>query len=197
MTPEPQYATSSPAGQGRQLVVPRGVQRARNPPRDAVERVRLAPPARGHARVDDDELLPARLELVHADRIAAPLGRDERLRLDLLLAAAQRAAPRLEVDHRARVVAEVAEQPPEALGATERAVGDHLNAGPDPGRGGGRREPVGVGQRVPARPAGRRGEILLDVEERRAGDVGLEVEPAAQARVVERPAAVDELVAHV
>jgi hypothetical protein len=37
---------------------------------------------------------------------------------------------------------------------------------------------------------------VFHVEERRAGDVGLEVEPAPEARIVERPPAVDELVAH-
>ena len=94
-------------------------------------------------------------------------------------------------------MAEVAEQPPEALGSSERAVGDDLNLRPDPGRRGGRGELPGRGQRVPSRPAGRSREILLHVEERGAGDVGLEVEPAPQARVVERPAAIDELVAHV
>ena len=115
----------------------------------------------------------------------------------VLLAAAQRAAPRLEVDHRARVVAEMAEQPPEALGSSERAVGDDLNLWPDPGAPRRPRRTARPRAAGGARPAGRSREILLHVEERGAGDVGLEVEPAPQARVVERPAAIDELVAHV
>ena len=127
MTPEPQYVDELTGRESRRLFVPGRVQRARDSPRHAVERVRLAPPARGYASVDDDELLPAPLELVQADRVAVSLDRDECLRLDLLLAAAERAAPRLEVDHRARVMAEMAEQPPEALGSSERAVGDDLN----------------------------------------------------------------------
>jgi hypothetical protein len=42
----------------------------------------------------------------------------------------------------------------------------------------------------------RRREVALHVQERRAGDVPLEVEPAARAGIGEIPAAVDEAVLH-
>jgi hypothetical protein len=42
----------------------------------------------------------------------------------------------------------------------------------------------------------RRGEVLVHVEERRAGDVACEVELPAAPGVTELPAAIDELVAH-
>ncbi len=49
-----------------------------------------------------------------------------------------------------------------------------------------------VRQRMAAAPGSRRRELALDVDERRARNVALEVALAPEARVVERPAAVDE-----
>ena len=115
-----------------------------------------APAPGSRASTTTSSLAPG-LELVALDRVARALARRRTRGLDRLFAAAQRAAPRLEVDHRAGVVAEVAEQPPEALGAAHRAVGDDVDAVADPRREARRGELVGRRQRVAARrgPAGR------------------------------------------
>src|SRR5439155_22242721 len=84
---------------------------------------------------------------------------------------------------------------PEPLGATRRPVRDDEDAGADPGSPGSLRERARRRQRVPSL-AGRRREVLLDVEERRSRDVRREVELAAPFGVAELPAAVDELVTH-
>jgi hypothetical protein len=47
----------------------------------------------------------------------------------------------------------------------------------------------------PARP-GRRSEVAFDIQEGGAGDVPVEVGPAAEARIVQRPTAVHEDVLH-
>ena len=44
---------------------------------------------------------------------------------------------------------------------------------------------------------GWRGKVAIDVDESRAGDVCGEIELPAEGRIAERPAAVDEPVAHV
>jgi hypothetical protein len=92
-------------------------------------------------------------------------------------------------------VPEVPEEPPEPLGAAHHAVRDDEHALADPRTGSRRREVVRIGQRVPPALPGRSREVLVDVEERRAGDVPLEVELTSALRVAELPPAVDELVA--
>ena len=104
---------------------------------------------------------------------------------------------RREVEHGAVVVAEVAQEPPEPLRAAERAVGDDERAVVDPRPARRRRELGAARQRMASAGAGRRGEVALDVEERGARDVALEVGAPTGFRVVERPAAIDEAVAHV
>ena len=67
---------------------------------------------------------------------------------------------------------------------------------PDPGAGRRDREVGAVGKRMPSARARRRGQILVDVEKRGAGDVAGEVELATARRVGDVPAAVREPVAH-
>ena len=162
-----------------------------------VERVRLAAEAARRAGVDDDQLAEPALELVGVDRVALALMRDELRRLGRLLAHCERAAPRFEIEDGARVVSVVAEEPPEPLGAAERAVGDDERLGADPGPRHRRRERVGRRERVAAVQAGRSGELSLEVDEHRSRDVPLAVGAAAGLGVVERPAAVNEAIAHV
>src|SRR5439155_21431864 len=179
-----------------QLLVPRRVERAGNPAGNLVDRIRLSAPARRNARVDDDEPAEARRELLRLDCVAAPLAWNELCRLDLLLACAERAAPRLEVDHRALVVAPVTKQPPQALGPAHVPVHDDEDAVSDTGA---RRSGGEVGRRrqwmASARPRRCR-EVAVDVEKRRARNVPGEVELAAPRGIGDVPAAVDELVAH-
>ena len=105
--------------------------------------------------------------------------------------------PALDVDDGAVVVAEMAEQPPEALRSAGVAVRDHEHALADPGPRGGGREPLGIRQRVPSRVRNRQvGQILVHVEKRRARNVSGAVELAPARRIAELPAAVHELVAH-
>ena len=99
-------------------------------------------------------------------------------------------------EHGAIAVAEVAKQPPQALRAAERAVGDHERAGADPGACRRRRERLGGRKRMPASGSRRRRQVALHVEERRAGDVTLEVGAPPERGVVERPAAIHEPVLH-
>ena len=113
------------------------------------------------------------------DRVVGARLRQELHRLDLLLAAAKRPAPRGEVDHRGVVVAEVTQEPPEPFGAAHGAVRDDEDARPDPRAGRRCGELLDARQRMtPTRP-GRRRQVALDVEERRAGNVPGEVEPAS------------------
>ena len=172
MTPEPQYATSSPSGSSGSgafhgaLSAP-GIRPGTRSTAFGSPRQRS-----GNRASTTTSSLEAGGQRLAPDRVAAALGRLEGRRCDLLLAAAERAAPLGEVDHGAVVVAEMPEQPPEPLGAAERAVGDHEHAGLDPTPGRRRRELLGARERVAAaRPGGRR-EVALDVDERRAGDVG-------------------------
>ena len=126
---------------------PRRIQRPGNAARRVVDRVRLAAPTERRARIHDDERRigqPPR-ELLRRDRVARPLARHELRRLDLLLARAQRPAPRVEPaeEHAAVVMAEMPEQPPEPLGAAEVPVGNDQHARPDarPRRGARRTRP--------------------------------------------------------
>ena len=96
-------------------------------------------------------------------------------------------------EHGGLVVAEMAEQPPEALGAAAGPVGDDEDARLDACPPGGLGERFGARQRVPgAALDGRRGEVGLDVEERGTGDVAGEVQLAAAVGLAELPAAIDE-----
>ena len=103
-----------------------------------------------------------------------------------LLAAAQRPEPAVELEHGAVVVAEVAQQPPEPLGAAHVPVGDDEDALADPGpRGGARRSrpALGSGCRPPA-PGGAR-----EVARRRRGTTrpGCARRGSARARVPAMP----------
>ena len=158
--------------------------------------MRLTAPAARNPRIDDDQLAEPCRELVRLDRVARSRPGDELRRLDLLLAAAERAVPRVEVDHCARIVAVVPQQPPQALGASHASVRDDENVGPDAGARRGRRELRGARQRMATAGSRRRGQVAVEVEERRAGDVRLEVEAPPRLRIGDVPAAVDEAVRH-
>ena len=91
-------------------------------------------------------------------------------------------------------MAEVAQEPPQPFRAAHRPVGDHEDAGADARVPGGEREPLGVGQRMPASTSRRIGQVRVDVEEAGAGNVPGNVELASAVRPAELPATVDELV---
>jgi hypothetical protein len=91
-------------------------------------------------------------------------------------------------------VAEVAEQPPEAFGAAHVPVRDHEGAVADAGARCGLRELVGIRQRMPAARAGRRRQVVVDVQKAGTRDVAAEIELTAAAGAAELPAAIDELV---
>src|SRR6266536_695694 len=183
-------------GELRERLVPGSVERAGNAPRDAVDWVRLAAKPLLQTGVHDHEPVEPPGELVSLDRVVLARTRLEARGLDLLLAGAQRAEPPVELEHGAVVVAEVAEKPPEPLGAAHVPVGDDEDALADPRARRGADEVVGIRERVPPAGARRRGEILVDVEKRRARVVSGQVELAAPAGVAQLPAAIDELVAH-
>ena len=109
--------------------------------------------------------------------------RDERRRLDLLRVGGERAVPGVERDHRRRVVAEVAQEPPEPrrpAGAV--VVADDERVRPDPGRGGPGCERVGARERV-APAADVAGEVALRIRVRGAGDVAArDTRPAGGSR---------------
>jgi len=92
-------------------------------------------------------------------------------------------------------MAEMAQQPPEALGTAHVPVGDDEDTGADTCARCRPREPLRPGKRMTASLTRGRGKIRIDVEEARAGDVARKVELAAAARFPELPATVDELVA--
>ena len=132
------------------------------------------------------------------------MGRSDELgRLDALLAGAERAEPGLDsaVEHGDVVVAEVAKEPPEPRGPAVHplVVGDDERVVTDPCRLDGPLEVLRRGQRVtPAlRPAGRRRELRLDVQEGRTRDVPGQVELTAGPRLPELPPAIDKLHPHV
>ena len=135
-------------------------------------------------------------ELVELDRVVGARSREELRRLDLLGATRQRPPPRVELDHAALVVPEVAKQPPQPLRAAAVPVGDDEDAGADPRRAGCARERVRFRQRMPPTLARRGREICVDIEEARAWDVAGEVQLASAGGVPELPAAVDELITH-
>src|SRR5438552_1257894 len=176
-------------------LVPGCVQRAGDPARFLVDRIGLTAPARGYTCVDDDQFITAARELVRVDRVVAARAQRELGRLDLFLAARQRPMPRVDVDHRAVVMAEVAQQPPEPFGAAHVPVDDDEAVIADSGTSGRTCEIIGTGQRMPAVPARSGGEIRVDVEKARARDVPSEVELASALGLAQLPAAVDELVA--
>jgi glucose-1-phosphate cytidylyltransferase len=75
-----------------------------------------------------DELVETFRELLRVERVVASLARDEPSGFDTLLAGDERSAPRLEVDHGAGVVAEMAQEPPEAFRAAHVPVCDDEHA---------------------------------------------------------------------
>jgi hypothetical protein len=106
--------------------------------RDAVDRVRLAPPARLEPGVHHHELLAPGCQLVPGDRVVTALAWLERgvldgSGLDRFLTDRQRTVPGVEIQDCAVVVTEVPKQPPQPLGAAERAVGDHEGRPADSG----------------------------------------------------------------
>src|SRR5207247_2173002 len=165
-------------------------------PGDRVDRLDVAAIALRDAGVEQNDLAEALLQLVWLDRVTGPAARLELGRLNVLVASPQRPQPASEVEHRAVVVSEVAQQPPEPLGAAHRAVRHDEITVADTGSPGCLRELRLARQRVPSAGTRRRGEVLLDVEEGRTGDVPLEVELAAARRIPQLPPAVDELVPH-
>ena len=188
-------------GQRRERLLPGRVARRRDTAGLDIDRVRLAAEARCDPRVDEYDAGHRRaVKRSRRPTAVSPsaLVRDEHGRLHLLHAAAQRAAPRLDAadEDGAVVVAEVAEEPPQSLGAG-RAVCNHVRVAVDAGATGCRREDRRLRQRMPAFPARCRSELRLDVDECRSGDVGRGVRAATSVRVEEVPAAVDEAVAHV
>ena len=106
-------------------LVPGSVHRAGNASRYDVDRVRFAAPAGLESRVDDDEVVSAR-DLVRLDRVAASVRVHGTQPARLLLASVQLAAPLLDAadEHRALVVPEVPQQPPQSLGAAHAPVRD-------------------------------------------------------------------------
>ena len=92
-------------------------------------------------------------------------------------------------------MAEVAQQPPEPFRTAHVPVGDDEDPVADSGSGRRACEVVGVGKGMPSAWPGRRGEVIVDVEERRPRDVSLEVQLTPATGRAELPAAVDELVA--
>ena len=107
------------------------------------------------ACVDDDELLDPRAQLVELDRVVGARPRLEGHGSASSSPAVSGPRQRVESITRAAVVAEVAQQPPEPLGAAERAVGDDEGARVDAGRARRRGEAsaAGSGWRPP-RPGG-------------------------------------------
>ena len=103
--------------------------------------------------------------------------------------------PGVELHHGARVVAEVAQQPPQPLSPTHVSVGDDEGPVADARASGGACKRVRVGEWMAAALSRRRGQVGVDVEEACTGDVPGEVELATAARTAELPATVDELVA--
>ena len=176
-------------------LVPGCVERARNPTGFLVDRVRLAAPTRRQACIHDDELLATACQLLGVDRVVSARARRELHTLNFLLAARERPMPPVEVHHGAGVVTEVAEQPPQALGAAHVPVGDDEDPGADACASRSLRELFRLRQRVAAARAGLGGEVRVDVQEARTRNVALEIELASAPGVAELPAAVDELVA--
>ena len=91
-------------------------------PGDRVDRLDVAAIALRDAGIEQNDLAEALLQLVGLDRVAGPPPRLELGRLNILFGGSKRPQPAHEVQHRAVVVPEVAQQPPEPLGAAHRAV---------------------------------------------------------------------------
>src|SRR5204862_2289667 len=135
-------------------------------------------------------------QVVPRDRVIRPGRCPEDGGRGVLGALGGRPPPGREVDHGAVVVAVVAEEPPEPLGAAERPVRDDQDAGPDACPAGGAGERSRIRQRVPATGAGRTRQVALDIEEGGARNVARQVLAVAPPWVVERPPTVDEDVLH-
>ena len=181
-------------GQRRQRLVPGSVERARDPARHPVDRVRLAAEARRQASVHDHELAQPPLELGRLDRVPAALARLEQRRLDPLLAAARagRARPRGRSPRRRRgrngAGATRAAPHPRASRRRRRSSPAPIPAAPAARREALRRRAAdGVRRLRPARPRSRS-------RSRNAapGMCPARYCPAPERGVVERPAAVHE-----
>ena len=179
VTPEPQYATTS-SGVGRagwQRLLEEGVAGARDAAGDRVERLGVATPPFGRARVPEDErgVVESRADLVRLDQVVGPDDRHERRRRGGRSIRGERPLVRAEVERAAGIVAEVPQQPPAARRpARSLVVGKDERRAVDPRRPEGGGERVRVGERVSAsdcRVVGRRGEVALGVEMHRAGYV--------------------------
>ena len=98
------------------------------------------------------------------------------------------------VQHGRFVVAEVAQEPPEADGPSFAGlvVGDHAARALDSGAAGGGLEVRRFGQRMAAALARLGGEVAVDVEEGGARDVALEPQRPARAWLTEHVAAIDD-----
>ncbi len=105
--------------------------------------------------------------------------------------------PAVEGQDGARVVAVVAQQPPETLGAAHRPVGDDVRLVVDSGARHRLDEALRRRQWMPAARTRWIGQLLLDVDEHRAGDVAFEIRASAEVGIADVPASVDEAVAHV
>ena len=171
------------AGSVGQRLVPGRVQRARDPARDAVDRVRLAAPARGQPRVDDDELVAARRSSSALDRVAVALARRRTSPARSLLAAARagRATRRGRSRRRRRGRSGAAATTAARLRRASRRRRRRRRRRSRP-RAAARGEVAAAGQRMAPAAARRRREVALDVEERGAGDVRLEVGARARSR---------------
>ena len=135
--------------------------------------------------------------------VVRPLVRNEDGRLDRFLALRQRPEPDPEpsVEHSRLIVAEVPQQPPEPRRAARHAlvVGDDERARADARTTGSGRKLLRRRQRVTAAHFRRHRqvrELRVEVEERRARDVPLEVAPAGRRRIGEVVAAVGEANLH-
>ena len=105
------------------------------------------------------------------------------------------------VEHCRLLVPEVAQQPPEPRRTAGHAfvVGDDERVRPDAGPTGSGRELLRRGQRMTTAYLGRNrevGELGVEIEERRAGNVALEVARAGGGRVAEVVPAVREASLH-
>ena len=213
VTPLPQYDTiSSPSGANRarsasgveepavraEVAAAGPVDRRRDVPGDAVDRLDLAAIALGRARIDDGDAAQPRLERVPLDRPRPGVAQREVTRPRRRHVRRQLAAdrdPRLDaaVEQADVGMAEVVEHPPQP-GRDRPArvvVGDDGAGVVEPELGHPRGEGGGGGERMPARSRRRR-EVGVEVDEHRAGQVPLGVVAPALRPVVQPPADVGD-----
>ena len=137
----------------RRLVLEKTVAGAGDPPRDRIDRLDLAAPPLWGTGVDDRQpgVVEPLEQLRREGDVVSSWTRHELGAFDLLAIRPQRAVPVVEVDHSGFVVAEVAEQPPEACRpARALVVGDDERLWADAGLSGPCGERVGCRERMPA-----------------------------------------------